>query len=100
MSKNIIVNQVTMVFNGRGESTIALEKVDLSLPAGGFGAIIGPSGCGKSTLLRLGPDIMQPFSGSIRIGGTSPAAARKENSLGFVFQQPTLLPWRSVKQNV
>jgi NitT/TauT family transport system ATP-binding protein len=100
MPKDIVVKQVTMVFNGRGESTIALDKVDLSLPAGGFGAIIGPSGCGKSTLLRLVADIMQPFAGNIRIGGESPASARKENALGFVFQQPTLLPWRTVKQNV
>lgn len=100
MPKDVVVNQVTMVFKGRRESTIALEKIDLSIPAGGFGAIIGPSGCGKSTLLRLVADIMQPFSGSIRIGGESPASARKDNSLGFVFQQPTLLPWRTVKQNV
>lgn len=100
MSKDIVVNQVTMVFKGRGTSTIALEKIDLSMPAGGFGAIIGPSGCGKSTLLRLVADIMQPLTGSIRIGGESPSTARKENSLGFVFQQPTLLPWRNVKQNV
>ncbi len=100
MSKDLVIQQVTMVFKGKSDSTIALEKVDLSLPAGGFGAIIGPSGCGKSTLLRLVADIMQPATGSILIGGTTPKAARLDNALGFVFQQPTLLPWRSVLQNV
>ena len=89
-----------MQFEGRGEPVVALDKVDLALPAGAFGAIIGPSGCGKSTLLRLVADIMQPKSGSIRIGGEAPREARRANGIGFVFQQPTLLPWKNVLQNV
>jgi NitT/TauT family transport system ATP-binding protein len=99
MSKAISINQISMVFDGRGEPVIALEKVDLALPAGCFGAIIGPSGCGKSTLLRLIADVMQPFAGSITIGGAPPRAARIEHSIGFVFQAPTLLPWRTVRKN-
>ena len=89
-----------MVFYGRGEPVIALEKVDLRVPAGQFASIIGPSGCGKSTLLRLVADVMQPHAGSITLGGDTPRAARHAHSLGFVFQAPTLLPWRSVKQNI
>lgn len=89
-----------MVFYGRGEPVIALDKIDMHVPAGQFAAIIGPSGCGKSTLLRLIADVMQPFAGSITLGGESPAAARHAQSLGFVFQAPTLLPWRSVTQNI
>ncbi len=100
MSKEILVDKVTMVFYGHGEPVIALEKVDLALKPGRFGSIIGPSGCGKSTLLRLVSDIMQPFSGNITVGGDSPRAARSSNAFGFVFQTPTLLPWRTVKQNV
>ena len=53
-----------MVFYGRGEPVIALDKVDMHVPAGQFAAIIGPSGCGKSTLLRLVADVMQPFAGT------------------------------------
>jgi NitT/TauT family transport system ATP-binding protein len=100
MSRDIRVEQVSMVFHGRGEPVIALEKVDLHVPAGCFAAIIGPSGCGKSTLLRLVADVMQPFAGSINLGGDTPRTARHEHALGFVFQSPTLLPWRTVRQNV
>src|SRR5260370_1375425 len=89
-----------MVFYGRGEPVVALDKVDMQVPAGQFASIIGPSGCGKSTLLLLVADVMQPHAGRIRLGGETPRAARHAHSLGFVFQSPTLLPWRSVKQNI
>jgi NitT/TauT family transport system ATP-binding protein len=100
MSRDIQVDQVSMVFYGQGEPVIALEKVDMQVPAGQFASIIGPSGCGKSTLLRLVADVMKPHAGSITLGGDTPRAARHSHSLGFVFQAPTLLPWRSVKQNI
>jgi NitT/TauT family transport system ATP-binding protein len=89
-----------MVFDGRGAPVVALDDVDLSLKAGRFASIIGPSGCGKSTLLRLVADIAQPTAGTLSIGGMSPREARLQNALGFVFQSPTLLPWRTVQQNV
>ena len=54
-----------MVFHGRGDSVIALERVNMHVPTGQFASIIGPSGCGKSTLLRLIADILQPHSGTI-----------------------------------
>ena len=78
----------------------AIEHVDLQAPAGSFTSIIGPSGCGKSTLLRLIADILQPTAGTIAIGGAPPRQARREHAIGFVFQQPTLLPWRKVRQNI
>jgi NitT/TauT family transport system ATP-binding protein len=100
MSRDVRVDQVSMVFHGRGEPLIALEKIDLYVPAGRFGSIIGPSGCGKSTLLRLIADVLQPFAGTVTLSGETPRAARHEHALGFVFQSPTLLPWRTVQQNV
>src|ERR1700738_2578710 len=100
MSKDINVDRASMVFHGRGEPVIALDKVDLHIGAGQFGSIIGPSGCGKSTLLRLIADVMQPFAGTVRLGDQTPAAARRDHSIGFVFQSPTLLPWRTVRQNI
>jgi NitT/TauT family transport system ATP-binding protein len=78
----------------------ALVDIDLALQAGEFGAIIGPSGCGKSTLLRLIADILKPSGGSIEIGGEPPEVARRRHQIGFVFQAPTLLPWRTVRDNV
>ena len=89
-----------MAFQRRGESVIALQEIDLKVPAARFVSIIGPSGCGKSTLLRLIADILTPSAGTIAIGGAPPRAARQEHAIGFVFQQPTLLPWRTVRQNV
>src|ERR1700720_4585691 len=99
-SRDLVIDRVTLVFHGRGDPVLALDRASLALPGGGFGAIIGPSGCGKSTLLRLVADILRPDAGSIRLGGQTQRQARQEHAIGFVFQQPTLLPWRSVLQNV
>ncbi|MEM1289195.1 MAG: ABC transporter ATP-binding protein [Pseudomonadota bacterium] len=79
---------------------LALDDVSLTFPSGSFTALIGPSGCGKSTLLRLIADILQPSDGSISIDGEPPARARTSHQIGFVFQHATLLPWRSVLDNV
>lgn len=100
MSKDIKATRVSMDFNGRNGAVVALDKVNLELQAGHFGSIIGPSGCGKSTLLRLIADIMQPTYGTLTVGGKTPREARLANAFGFVFQNPTLLPWRTVRQNI
>ena len=100
VSRDIQVQDVTMVYHGRGDSVIALERVNMHVPTGQFASIIGPSGCGKSTLLRLIADILQPHSGEVTLGSDTPRAARHDHALGFVFQSPTLLPWRTVRQNV
>jgi NitT/TauT family transport system ATP-binding protein len=100
MSRDISIEQASVVFQRRGETVTALQDVTLHVPAERFVSIIGPSGCGKSTLLRLIADILPPTSGRIAIGGAPPRDARREHAIGFVFQQPTLLPWRTVRQNV
>jgi NitT/TauT family transport system ATP-binding protein len=100
MPRDISIDRVSMVFSGRGDPVVALDGIDMQVPAGQFTSIIGPSGCGKSTLLRLIADVLQPTAGAIRLGGDSPGVARCEKSLGFVFQAPTLLPWRTVRQNI
>jgi len=97
---DLVIDCVSMSFRGRLHTVTALDKASLVLPQGGFGAIIGPSGCGKSTLLRLVADIARPDAGCIVVGGRTPREARKDHATGFVFQQPTLLPWRTVRQNV
>ncbi|MBF6212677.1 ABC transporter ATP-binding protein [Nocardia puris] len=71
--------------------TVALEGIDLRVRRGDFVAVVGPSGCGKSTLLRMAAGLERPTSGS---------AAVATESVGFIFQEPTLLPWRSVRRNV
>jgi NitT/TauT family transport system ATP-binding protein len=74
--------------------------LDLSVGAGDFLSILGPSGCGKSTLLRVIADLIKPLAGSIRVLGDTPASVRKRRDVGFVFQDATLLPWRSVRENI
>lgn len=71
--------------------TTALEDVSLNVSPGEFVAIVGPSGCGKSTLLRLAAGLERPTVGSVALATTS---------VGYVFQEPTLLPWQSVRRNV
>ncbi len=78
----------------------ALEDVSLTVARGGFVSLLGPSGCGKSTLLRVIADLIAPSAGSLSVLGKPPAAARKNRDIGFVFQDPALLPWRTVLANV
>ena len=72
--------------------TLALAGVDFSLSPGEFVAVVGPSGCGKSTLLRIAAGLESPTDGTVGIAGDARTA--------FVFQDPTLLPWRTVTANV
>ncbi len=74
--------------------TLALKGIDLDIRPGDFAALLGPSGCGKSTLLRLLAGLAEPTDGQIDWQD----AARPE--IGFVFQEPTLMPWASVLRNV
>lgn len=96
----IELSRVTMEFDLEGEKLRALDDITLHFEARGFHALIGPSGCGKSTLLRLIADILQPTAGGIKLNGRRPTTAREAHEIGFVFQSPTLLPWRSVRDNI
>jgi len=84
-----------LAFTGVGrtfpDGTQALHDVDLSVDSGEFVSVVGPSGCGKSTLLRLASGLDSPTSGQVGVAS---------KRVGFVFQDPTLLPWRTVRRNV
>jgi NitT/TauT family transport system ATP-binding protein len=79
-------------------NTTVLQQIDLSIAKGEFVSLIGPSGCGKSTLLKLISGLTNPSGGSIMIDGVTPVNARK--SISYIFQDATLLPWRTVSRNV
>ncbi len=81
-------------------SGAVLQKFDLDVPSGELLTVIGPSGCGKSTFLRAVADLLQPLSGSLKVLGDSPHAARSRRDISFVFQDSTLLPWRTVLENI
>jgi NitT/TauT family transport system ATP-binding protein len=75
----------------------ALGPVDLDIPKGEFVSLLGPSGCGKSTALRLIAGLSTPTSGEVRVANRAAPAGQ---SIGFVFQDPTLMPWTSIRENV
>ncbi|GAA1298742.1 ABC transporter ATP-binding protein [Brachybacterium alimentarium] len=97
-SHEVRLDAVGRSFPAAGARQVVLREVDLDLTAGEIVAVVGPSGCGKSTLLRLIAGLDRPSAGEIRIGdtplrGTDPRTA-------VAFQEPRLLPWRTLEHNV
>jgi NitT/TauT family transport system ATP-binding protein len=81
--------------------TLALQGMDFVISRSEVVGIVGPSGCGKSTLLRAVAGLLPISGGALTVGGLEPELARRRNcSESFVFQDSTLLPWRSVESNV
>ncbi|MFI5715699.1 ABC transporter ATP-binding protein [Nocardia sp. NPDC051750] len=85
---SLAFRNVSMVFEN---GTAALSDIDITVGPGEFVSLVGPSGCGKSTLLRLAAGFEQASSGRVEVG---------TDHLGYVFQEATLLPWRTVLSNV
>lgn len=77
---------------------LALRNITMQVEQGEFVSLLGPSGCGKSTLLRLVSGLTPATSGAVTVNGMPPANAR--DLMSFIFQDATLLPWRTVEQNV
>lgn len=77
----------------------ALGPLDLDVRAGEFVSLLGPSGCGKSTALRIVAGLSEPTTGSVRVAARG-ATDRSRHDVGFVFQEPTLMPWATVRSNV
>lgn len=93
--KNLTVRGLCKSF----DAVAVLRGVDLHIPAGQFVAIIGRSGCGKSTLLRLVAGLDAPTAGSLRLSGTDPADPLAAD-VRVMYQEPRLLPWARVIDNV
>src|SRR5260221_975314 len=93
----VALKGVTKHFAG---GTLALDGVALAIASGEFVSLLGPSGCGKSTALRLIAGLGEPSTGAISWSGTKPGARRNGLDVGFVFQDPTLMPWTTVATNV
>ena len=81
-------DKVSMIFP---DGTKALDQVSLTVRPGEFVSIVGPSGCGKSTVLRIASGLLNPSDGHVELD---------DQNIGYVFQDATLLPWRSVQKNI
>ncbi|MEO1090186.1 MAG: ABC transporter ATP-binding protein [Pseudomonadota bacterium] len=87
-----------LAYPTREGDVLALEHADLSIQAGEFTAVVGPSGCGKSTLMRLVTGLRPPTRGNVIVDGREVAGPLK--FVGMAFQNATLLPWRTVIENL
>ncbi|MDE0267702.1 MAG: ABC transporter ATP-binding protein [Acidimicrobiaceae bacterium] len=97
---SLVLTDVSKSFQHRDGFIHALSKVSFNVRKAEFVSVIGPSGCGKSTLLRLINGLRTPDSGSIVVNGLTPDEARQQKKFAFVPQNPALLPWLTVQQNV
>ncbi len=95
----IEIRNVTKTFRARsGEAVPALSDITLEVGAQEFVCIVGPSGCGKSTLLRIVAGLVPASAGDVAIHGAPVDGPRRD--IGMIFQDPVLLPWRTVRANV
>lgn len=96
----VVVSGVAKTFGHPRAPVEALARIDLELQPASTAALVGPSGCGKSTLLRILAGLELPTTGVVAIDDAAPDAMRSTGQIAVAFQDPSLLPWRSVRSNI
>ena len=89
---------VSLAYGRGADATLALSDATLSIDKGEFIAVVGPSGCGKSTLMKLVTGLLPPTSGDILVHGRR--VTKPIRGVGMAFQNPTLMPWRTTRDNI
>jgi NitT/TauT family transport system ATP-binding protein len=92
---HIQLDDVAMQYGTAAQAVLALQATHLEIGRGEFVALVGPSGCGKSTVLKLVGGLLRPTSGVVKVG-----SAGEDVRIGMAFQNPTLLPWLTILQNI
>jgi NitT/TauT family transport system ATP-binding protein len=92
------IANVSLHYGEEGEGTLALKDLSLDIARGEFSAVVGPSGCGKSTLMKLISGLTPRSAGDVSVDGID--VTRPLKTVGMAFQNPALLPWRTVLENV
>jgi len=95
---NIQISGLYKTYQTRTGHTVALQQVDLAIRQNEFVTLVGPSGCGKSTLLKIIDLLIPPSRGTVLFDGRPLAGPSRD--VGIVFQEPVLLPWRGILDNV
>lgn len=98
MTHFIDIKGVHHAYKTRHGPLPVLDGLDVSVPKGEFCAVVGPSGCGKSTLTKLISGLMRPDRGAVILDGQEVTSPRK--TVGMAFQNPVMLEWRTILQNV
>src|SRR6201993_1079947 len=98
MTGSLDISDVTLTYRGASGDVLAVQGTSLNVRRGEFAAVVGPSGCGKSSLMKLVTGLVPPDSGDIVIFGDKVRGPVK--IAGMAFQNPNLLPWRKVIDNV
>ena len=95
------LDQVRLTYEAKaGNRLDAVDETTLTVRAGEMTALVGPSGCGKTSLLRIIAGLTPPSEGEVTVFGDPPSEAQRHKRLGLVFQEPALLAWRSVADNI
>jgi NitT/TauT family transport system ATP-binding protein len=94
----VALDDVTLAYGQGAARQLILDKTDLVVTQGDFVALVGPSGCGKSTILKLVTGLVKPTSGAVLVKGREVGAVPVR--VGMAFQNPTLLPWLTIRDNV
>jgi NitT/TauT family transport system ATP-binding protein len=94
----LAISNLDLIYGSTRGPVAAVKDFSLTIERGEFVSILGPSGCGKSTLLKVISGLLSPTSGKVVLNGQEVTGPRADT--GVVFQQPTLLPWKSVLENV
>src|SRR4051794_28463128 len=98
MTPSVDIDDVTLTYRSGAGGVLALQGTSLNVGRGEFAAVVGPSGCGKSSLMKLVTGLIPPDSGEIVIFGNRVRGPVK--IAGMAFQNPNLLPWRKVIEDV
>ena len=97
--EQIVISGLHKRYRSVRSTQVALQDVNLTIRSGEFVSLLGPSGCGKTTLLKIIGGLVPRTRGEIAIDGAQVDAALQARKFGFVFQDATLLPWRTVLGN-
>jgi NitT/TauT family transport system ATP-binding protein len=97
---HITVEGLSVRYRSKGDTVLAVDDVSVDIPPRSFISVVGPSGCGKTTLLKVLSGVLKPSSGRVLFDGAAVDAKALAGQVGYVFQRPLLLPWRTALENV
>ena len=97
---DISIDSLSVRYRTKDNVVTALDDVSVEIPGRSFVSVVGPSGCGKTTLLKILSGVLKPTGGSVAFDGEPIQTANLSGKIGYIFQRPLLLPWRTALENV